>query len=184
MERRRPERGTGPGAAADPLPGRGPATATDPQAPCPAVVVHTAAQAMAALASLPPSGPGVLLLSPPGAAGSMGAAWFLALVEAAAAAHPARPYRAVLDCADAPGHALAALRAGARTLVLDPACPAFARVATAAEEVGAELWTGRPAPALDLARLDLARPAGQARLAAWLGQAAQGMERGVDRRAP
>jgi hypothetical protein len=73
----------------------------------------------------------------------------------------------VLDCADSPGHALAALRAGMRLLVLDPACPAFAAVAGAAAELGAEVWPTRP-PALDLGRLDLRKPGARDKLAAWL----------------
>ena len=132
----------------------------------PAVVVHAAAEAEAALALAGPRG--VLLLSAPGAACSMGAAWFLALVrQAATAAAPGVAHAAALDCGDAPGHALAALRAGARLLILDPACPAFAAVAAAAGEAGAAVWPGRPA-ALDLRGLDLGRPGARAKLAAWL----------------
>ena len=141
-------------------------------AAAPAVVVHDAAGARAARALAGPRG--VLLLSGPGAAGSLGAAWFLALVrraEAGVGPSGAPPHWAALDCADAPGPALAALRAGARLLVLDPACPAFGAVAAAAAEVGAEVWPARPAPALDLRDLDLRRPAARARLAAWLGRA-------------
>lgn len=138
----------------------------------PAVVVYEAAGAAAALALAGPRG--VLLLSAPGAAGLLGAPWFLGLAAEAAARvpPPLPPWQAALDCADAPGHALAALRAGARLLVLDPACPAFAAVAAAAAEVGAALLPARP-PALDLRGIDPARPAGRARIAAWLaGEAA------------
>ncbi len=151
------------GAAALPLPGPGDA---------PAVVAHTAGHASAALEAAGPRG--VVLLSAPGAAGAMGAAWFLALVARAhegfgerGAAPP--PHWAVLDCGDAPGFALSALRSGARVLVLDPAVPAFPAVAAAAAEAGAALWPGRP-PALDLGRLDLrsAGGTGQRRLAEWL----------------
>ena len=110
---------------------------------------------------------GVLLLSAPGAAGSLGAAWFLAIVGQAAAANPKVAHWAALDCGDAPGHALAALRAGARLLVLDRGCAAFPAVAAAAAEVGATLWTARPA-ALDLARLDLRRAGARRLLAGWL----------------
>lgn len=136
----------------------------------PVVVVHDAAGAAAALALTGPRG--VLLLSAPGAAGNLGPAWFLAML-AEAAAGPIRcaaggPVEAVLDCGDSPGHALAALRAGARLLVLDGACPAHAAVAAAAMEVGARVLPARPAPALDLREIDPGRPGGRARLAAWL----------------
>jgi len=68
----------------------------------------------------------------------------------------------VLDCADSPGCAMAALRVGQRRLVLDPACPAFAAVAATAATLGATVLAGRPA-ALDLADRDAER-----RLHAWL----------------
>ncbi|MBD0271149.1 MAG: hypothetical protein ICV73_04385 [Acetobacteraceae bacterium] len=148
-------------------------------APCPrgapAVVVHTPAQARAALETAG-SGRGVLLLSAPAAAGSIGAAWFLALVAqavppslGAAGERPVPPHWAALDCGNAPGFALAALRAGVRVLVLDPSVPAFPAVAAAAGEVGGEVWPERP-PALDLGRLDLRRldGRGRGRLAEWL----------------
>lgn len=131
----------------------------------PAATVHGLVEAEAALAAAGPGG--VLLLSAPGAAGFAGPAWFLAMVAEAAARHPGVPHRAALDCGDAAGTALAALRAGARLLVLDGACPAFAAVAAAAREAGAAILPERP-PALDLGRLDLRRRADMARLAAWL----------------
>ncbi|MEN0074328.1 MAG: hypothetical protein AAGC69_08095, partial [Paracraurococcus sp.] len=62
---------------------------------------------------------GVTLLSAPGAAATLGAPWFLAILAAARAAAPGVPHAAVLDCGAAPGLALAALRAGLRDLVLD-----------------------------------------------------------------
>lgn len=139
----------------------------------PAVVVHHPDDVAAALAAAGPRG--VLLLSAPGAAGSLGAAWFLAMIEAGIGqAAPGREapgpdvsWLAVLDCGDAPGHALAALRAGVRRLILDPGCPAFATMAGAAAEAGATVWPARP-PALDLGTLDLRRPRARRLLAAWL----------------
>ncbi|MBW8270055.1 hypothetical protein [Caldovatus aquaticus] len=128
-------------------------------------MVHGAAQAAAALAAAGPAG--VTLLSARGAGAYLGPAVFLRLVARAAALNPGVPHLAVLDCADAPGFALAALRAGLRAVVLDPACPAFAAVAAAAAEAGARLLSARP-EALDLGRLDLRRPGGRAQLAAWL----------------
>lgn len=131
----------------------------------PALVVRGAAEAVAALALA--GGRRVLLLSAPGAAGYLGAAGWRALLQAAAGATPDAPFEDALCCADAPGLALAALRAGCRGLVLDAACPAFAQVAGAAAELGAVLLPARPV-ALDLGELDLATPRGQRRLAAWL----------------
>ena len=139
----------------------------------PAVTVHAAAEA--ALALRLAGKQGVLLLSAPGAVGFLGPDWFLALVGAAAAAVPGVMHKPVLDCADAPGQALAALRAGLREVVLDSACPAFAQVAAAAAELGGRVRTVRPA-SLDLGMLDLSREGARAKLAAWLtrGEAAAG----------
>ncbi|WP_431270209.1 hypothetical protein [Dankookia sp. P2] len=131
----------------------------------PAVTVHAPAEA--ALALRLAGNRGVLLLSSPGAAGFLGPDWFRALVAAAAKAVPDVPHKPVLDCADAPGQALAALRAGLRDLVLDSACPAFAQVAAAAATLGGRLRGVRPA-SLDLGPLDLSREGARAKLAAWL----------------
>ena len=130
-----------------------------------AVLVHDAAQAMAALAAAGPRG--VALVSAPGAAGFLGPGWFLAMVAPAMAAFPDVPCRALLVCADAPGQALAALRAGLLWVVLAPEVPGFAQICAAARDVGATVLDAAPA-ALDLALLDLARPAGQQGLAHWL----------------
>jgi hypothetical protein len=119
----------------------------------PAVVVHGLAQADAALAEGLP----VTLLSTPGAGAYAGALWWRELVDAARTAHPSTPCADILDCADAPGHAMAAIRAGQEILVLNPACPAFARIAALARTLPA-----RP-PALDLGDRGAER-----RLRAWL----------------
>lgn len=124
----------------------------------PAVVVHELAQARAALR---PGYP-VTLLSATAAAGFAGCLWWRQMVAAARAAYPATPALDVLDCAAAPGHAMAALRAGQRLLVLDPSCPAFAAVASAASGVGAHVLPARPAA------LDLGDPAAAWRLKGWL----------------
>lgn len=131
----------------------------------PVVVVHALDQAEAALSAAGPRG--VLLLSARGAGGFAGPAWFLALVTAARRLHPAVACAAALDCGDAPGSALAALRAGARMIILDGDCPAFDAVAAAAAEIGARVLPSRP-PAFDLGRVDPARRDDRARLAAWL----------------
>lgn len=128
----------------------------------PALVVRSAAEARAALALA--AGRPALLLSAPGAAAFLGApAWRALVAEAAQGA----PVQDALCCADAPGLALAALRAGCRMLVLDGGSAAFDQVAGAAAEAAALLLTARP-PALDLAAVDLRRPHGQAALARWL----------------
>jgi hypothetical protein len=126
----------------------------------PAVTIHGLDHARATLAP----GRRVVLISAPGAALYAGCGWWRALVAAAAAEFPATPMADLLDCADAPGQAMAALRLGCRGLILDPACPAFAAVRAAAGAVPAPaiVLPHRP-PSLDLA----ARGAGR-RLLAWL----------------
>ena len=128
-----------------------------PHPPPPAVVVHGLADARAALRPGQP----VTLLSAPGAALYAGCGWWRALVTRALAevGHDAPD---VLDCADAPGRAVEALRAGCLRLVLDPAVPAFASVVARAATMGAAVLPVRP-PALDLAR-----PGARRRLDAWL----------------
>ena len=123
----------------------------------PAVVIHGLPDALAALRSGRP----VTLLSGPGAASYAGCGWWRALV-ARALAEAGRDAPDVLDCADAPGRAAEALRAGCLRLVLDPDVPAFADLAGRAAGLGATVLPVRP-PALDLAD-----PGARLRLDAWL----------------
>ncbi len=124
----------------------------------PAVIVHGLGHADAALAP----GQRVILLSAPGAGWYAGAAWWLALTEAARALHPATPCEDYLDCGDFAGAAMAGLRLGLPGLVLCRSCPAFATVAAIAEDLGRTLLDSAP-PALDFAH-----PAASHRLPAWL----------------
>jgi hypothetical protein len=125
-----------------------------------AVIVHGARDVAAVLEAA--GGRPVALLSAPGVAGYLGVAGFLGLL----APHRALPL-AILDAAAAPGHALAALRAGFPQVVLDPACPAFPALAELAAGLGARLLAAAP-PALDLARVDLRKPQGIRHLSRWL----------------
>ncbi len=125
----------------------------------PAVVVHGLAQARLALRQGRP----VCLLSAPAAGRYAGVGWWRALVDAARAeAAPDLAVDDVLDCGDAPGTAMAALRVGQRHLILDPRCPAFAAVTGAAATVGARVLDRRPRS------LDLSRRHAERALAAWL----------------
>lgn len=128
----------------------------------PAVLVPDAGRAAAVLAAWARVAP-PLLLSPPGACAWLGPAGWLALVARAERLSPGVPFGHALDCGAAPGHALAALRAGVPMLVLTGAHPAYAAVAGAAAEAGAVLLPAAP-PAIVIAHLDLGRPAGRARL--------------------
>ena len=129
----------------------------------PAMVVHGREQAEWALRVA--AGRPVLLVSAPGAALNAGPGWFKAVLDQAAAAFPDATVHAVLDCAAAPGAALAALRAGFKLVVFDLTHPAAASVLGAAAEAGAEVLGARPA-ALDLGMLDPRRRDDERRIAA------------------
>ena len=119
----------------------------------PAVVVHGLPHLRIATA---PGRP-VTLLSGPGAAIYAGCGWWRALMALGAGDNPD-----IIDCADAPGRAMEALRAGCRLLVLDPAAPAWKLVESRAAAAGATLLATRPAA------LDLAKPGAGRLLDAWL----------------
>jgi len=134
-----------------------------------AVIIHSLAHARAALRAAAARGVPVTLYSGPGAAGYAGPAWFHELVAAAAAEQPAARVTAVLDCGDAPGHAMAALRAGLKAIRFDGDPAVAERIADLAARHGAVV---APAPedALDLAgAIDPA-----AACEAWLGAGAKG----------
>ncbi|UEM19519.1 hypothetical protein JL100_020835 [Skermanella mucosa] len=114
----------------------------------PAVLVHGIDGLRAALAAAASLGRPLTVVSLPGAAGSAGASWFHALVQAGSAEHPDVPLTAVLDCGDQPGHALAALRVGVRHLLLADSVPAWPRVRAIAEAAGATLY-GLAGPVFD-----------------------------------
>ena len=123
----------------------------------PAVTLHGLDDALTALRPGLP----VVLVSAPGAGLYGGCGWWGGVIGAARAAFPGE-WRDLLDCADAPGVAMAGLRAGCRGIVLDGACPAFSAVRGAAGLLGAIVLPHRPVC------LDLAEPDGAWRLAGWL----------------
>ncbi len=112
-----------------------------------AVTIHDLRQARAAVAAAAEVGRPVTLLSAPGAAGTVGPAWFVALVEQAHASRPETTITGVLDCGGMPGHALAALRHGLKTICYDG--PGFDAIAAIAAAMNAVVARERP-PALDL----------------------------------
>jgi hypothetical protein len=111
----------------------------------PAVVVHSLSHARAVLAPGQP----VTLLSARGAALYAGAAWWLALVKRARFENAAVALEDILDCADASGLALGALRLGQGIIILETEAPGRASVAAIAASLGCEALTLRP-PALDM----------------------------------
>jgi hypothetical protein len=124
----------------------------------PAVIVHGVAHAEAALAPGLP----VTLLSAPGAAGFAGCLWWREIVVLARAAHEHTDVIDILDCADASGSAMGALRSGVCRLVLWRTAPGWAGVAAIAERQGGFVLPQAPR-ALDLAQRNANR-----RLGEWL----------------
>lgn len=103
------------------------------------IIVHDLSQADTAAAAAADLGVTVELQSPPGAAGCHGPGFFAALP-------------VVLDCGDAPGLALAALRAGVKRIRLCATPDVLARIADIAGQCGAILDQDDE-PALDLERV-------------------------------
>lgn len=119
----------------------------------PVVVVHDIGHARAALAAARNAGRPVVLASPPGAAATLGPMVFRELVAAARDAEPGARSLAVLDCGDAAGLALAAVRAGVEAVSLEAPDEVRARVADIAE--GAGTWLlALPRADLDLEGVD------------------------------
>ena len=142
----------------------------DPHTAHPAVIVHGAEDVRAALSA----GLTLTLLSGPGAALYAGCLWWRELAGLARREFPGLVGADVLDCADAPGRALEAIRVGQACLILSPAVPGFAAVAAIAGAKGVCLVRERP-PALDMAERGASR-----RLEGWLRDEAGN----VDRTAP
>ena len=111
----------------------------------PAVIVHGMEDVRLAMRPQRP----VLLLSAPAAALFAGCGFWLALIGRAGVEFPGGTMQNALDCADASGAALAAIRIGVRGLVLRPDAPGFAAVEAIAAERGLFLMTTRPC-SLDL----------------------------------
>lgn len=124
----------------------------------PAVIVHGLADARLALALGMP----VTLLSAPGAGLFAGCLWWREMVAAAHATGSATQMVNVLDCADASGLALGALRCGIKRLVLWPDAPTWAGVAEIARRQDGFVLQRAP-DALDLAKRNATR-----QLRAWL----------------
>ncbi len=113
------------------------------------IVVHSLADAHAAVKAAAALGVPVTLMSAPGAALYVGPLWFKALVREACAAAPEARVTAVLDCADAPGAVLAALRAGLKCVRFSGTGEVRERLAAIAAAEGASLDDDVPAD-LDL----------------------------------
>ena len=101
-----------------------------------AVLVRDWRDTEAALAAARRQGTAPTLVTPERAASFYGAGYLGALQERARTEFPDVAFTLVVDCGDAPGHALACLRAGVKTISMDPPNE---KVAQIARQMGAEL---------------------------------------------
>ena len=90
-----------------------------------AIVIHSLDHALAAAAAAEALAVPLTIISSAGAAGYLGAPVFKAIIAETRRAHPAVDLTAILDCGDAPGDALNAIRHG--TPVIRIALPAAMR---------------------------------------------------------
>ena len=114
------------------------------------IIIHSLAQAIAALTAAARAGRPVALASAPNAGSYVGPGWFGALVVAAREAVPGARFSALLDCGDDVGAALAAIRSEIEYVVFVGRTDVARRLAGIAEQHGVRLVTDRPAAALDL----------------------------------
>jgi hypothetical protein len=114
------------------------------------IIVHSLAEANAALAGAAALGLPVTLSSAPGAGLYAGALWFKALMEAAAAANPGVAVSCILDCGDAAGAVLAGLRTGLRHLRFTGPEATRQRLQAIAAQLGARVEGDEPVTLLDL----------------------------------
>ena len=90
----------------------------------------------AALRTAREDGTSPTLVTPEDAASFYGAGYLAALQERARQEFPDVAFTLVVDCGDAPGHALACLRAGVKLISMDPMND---KIADIARQMGAEL---------------------------------------------
>jgi hypothetical protein len=100
------------------------------------ILVRDWRQTEAVLQAARASGTAPTLVTPAGAASFYGAGYLGALQERARREFPDVAFKLIVDCGDAPGHALACLRAGVKLISMNPPNE---KVADIARQMGAEL---------------------------------------------
>lgn len=109
-----------------------------------ALVVHGVDDVSAAVAAARALDAPLTLISAPGAAAYAGAPWFLALLDQARSMAPDLAVAGILDCAEDPGHAMAALRAGAAVIVFTGEAAVAEKLSALAAESGSAVLRQRP----------------------------------------
>ena len=100
----------------------------------PAIITYSLDHMLAALEAANCLNVEILILSAPGAAGSLGSGVFQSMVEQLRQHHPNATFTAALDCGADAGHALAAIRQGVDSLVLSSRCTAHDRIVDIANQ--------------------------------------------------
>jgi hypothetical protein len=115
----------------------------------PVIIVHSLAQAVAALSVAAEAGRAIVLVSSPDAGVYAGPAWFREVMQAAREVVPDARFTAILDCGEDAGAAMAAIRAGGAAIVFTGGADVAARLADIAAQAGAQLLREQPAAILD-----------------------------------
>ena len=102
----------------------------------PVILVRDWRTTEAALLAARADGTAPILVTPEDAASFYGAGYLGALQERAATEFPDVAFTLIVDCGDAPGHALACLRAGVKLISMDRSND---KIADIARQMGAEL---------------------------------------------
>lgn len=116
----------------------------------PVIIIHSLAQAIAALNVAARAGRAIVLTSAPDAGGYVGPGWFGALIAAAREAVPEARFSALLDCGGNVGAALAAIRSEIEGVVFIGRADVAGRLADIARQHGVRFETDRWATVLDL----------------------------------
>jgi delta 1-pyrroline-5-carboxylate dehydrogenase len=135
------------------------------------ILIHSLAQAIAALSAAARTGRPVMLVSAPNAGGYAGPGWFGAVIAAARQAVPEARSSAFLDCGDNVGAALGAIRAEVEGVIFTGRLDVAGRLADIAQQHRVRFETNRPAIVLDLVEEFFAsKEEVERRCAAFLGE--------------
>jgi fructose/tagatose bisphosphate aldolase len=114
-----------------------------------AIIIHGLDDARAALQAARELRQPVTVISAPGGGSYAGPGWFNAVIARARGEFPDVPVTAILDCDDAPGHVLGALRAGVKAVRFTGRADVAAKLAEIAAALDAAVITN------DIETLDL-----------------------------
>ena len=106
-----------------------------------AIIIHNLEHALAALSAAEDLNVDVILISPPGAAATMGATVFRDIVAKAAESYPQARFKSILDCGDEPGMAMGAFRHGIKGVRISNGPELSAKLEDIAKQRGGFVYT-------------------------------------------